>query len=176
MGEWPSWKLTLSMLTEVMKILVLILYKIGFNMKLIMPQKMNDLQIPKHLKDRNEARFIQFKRKMKMKNLITSFRCLTMFYAIDNIPHNIPKYSHIERECGNTWEYSMKYYQSHRTLLCIWIILRMGTNLIILNWIFASNQNLMGIFWLNNLYSFGDTLPTPVGAGHWIRIRFKNML
>ena len=36
-------------------------------MNLIMSQKTNDSQIPKNLKDRNEARFIQFKRKMKMK-------------------------------------------------------------------------------------------------------------
>ena len=48
---------------------------------------------------------------------ITLFTCLTMLCGTDNIPQNIPGYSHIQ---SNYKEYSLKYYQSHKTLLWIY--------------------------------------------------------
>ena len=45
---------------------------------------------------------------------ITLFRSITMLYGNDSIPRNIRRYSRI---------YSVEYYQSHRTLLWIWIML-----------------------------------------------------
>lgn len=41
----------------------------------------------------------------------------------NNIPQTILGHSHIQSECENIQEYSMKYYQSHTTLLRILIML-----------------------------------------------------
>ena len=53
----------------------------------------------------------------RVSHCITLFRFITMFYGTDSISWNI---LHIRTECG---EYSMKYYQPHRTLLWIWMML-----------------------------------------------------
>ena len=44
-----------------------------------------------------------------------------MFYGIDSILGFIPWYS-FKSECGNIKECFVGYYQSHKTMLWIWII------------------------------------------------------
>ena len=48
---------------------------------------------------------------------VTLFKPIAVFCGIDNIMQNIP---HIRLECE---EYSIKYWQSHITLLWVWIML-----------------------------------------------------
>jgi len=52
-------------------------------------------------------------------NYITLFKSITMLCETNNIPQNIP---HNRIEYG---KYSVEYFQSHKTLLWIWIMLCM---------------------------------------------------
>ena len=50
---------------------------------------------------------------------ITLLRSITMFCEIDNIAQNNP---HIYMDYANILEYFVKYYQSHKVLLWVWIM------------------------------------------------------
>ena len=87
---------------------------------------------------------------------ITLFRSITMFYGTDNIVGNIP-HMHSEYE-----EHYREYYQSHGTLLWIWII--WCCNLLIINsWLYTWKPTKDGhrrssdwgeCFWHNRLRSW----------------------
>ena len=71
--------------------------------------------------------------------VITLFKFTTMFCGIDSIPRNILGYVPYSYQMWERyWEYSVKYCQSNKTLLWIWIML----------WLWVGPSNERKLQWL----------------------------